>query len=64
MNTKTHETKIEYVWRNDEAKQLFEALGELLKIENLALLEQQYAQHGVRLTSLSRGLVNVAGQTK
>ena len=54
MNTKTHETKIEYVWQNDEARQLFETLGELLKIENQALLEQQYAQHGVHLTRLLR----------
>ena len=47
QNTETKEIKIEYVWQSDEAMQLFETLGEILKIENVALLEQQYAQHGL-----------------
>lgn len=54
QNTKTKEVTIEYIWQSNEAKQLFETLGEILKIENVALLEQQYAQHGMHLTRLLR----------
>jgi hypothetical protein len=51
LNTKTKEVSVEYIWQNDDAKRNYELLGEMLKIENVALLEQQYAQHRVHLTA-------------
>ena len=50
LNTKTKEVSVEYIWQNDDAKKNYELLGEMLKIENVTLFEQQYAQYRLYLT--------------
>jgi len=55
IHTKTKQLSIDYVWKNDEAKKCFESLGEMLEIENIVLLKQQYAMQEIKIKELTGG---------